>query len=135
MSISGVGIFIAFSAELPCARLDRQEAIMAANPVIHLVGSVRSERVPVVRSRLARSRPFMDLLKHLRAGRFARVFLKPAPKADTDPYLLLLLADQELSDGRKEQARHLIDAVYEHFDQKTKVQVSTLPQSNAYKAC
>jgi hypothetical protein len=108
---------------------------MAPNPVIHLVRTVPLKPFPLAPVRLAKNWPFMDLLKHLRRGRFARVFLRPVPMADTDPYLLLLLADQELSDGRKEQARHLVDAAYEHFDRKTKVQACTLHQSNEYKAC
>lgn len=37
---------------------------------------------------------------------------------NVDAYLLVLLADQELSDGRSEQAETLLDAAYAAFDQK-----------------
>jgi hypothetical protein len=35
---------------------------------------------------------------------------------ERDAYLLLLLADQELTAGRSEQARFLVDAAYDAFD-------------------
>ena len=36
-----------------------------------------------------------------------------------DAYLLVMLADQELNDGRAEQALELLDAAYAAFDQMT----------------
>jgi hypothetical protein len=39
----------------------------------------------------------------------------------TDAYLLVLLADQELTEGREEQARYLVEAAYEYFDQTAAV--------------
>jgi hypothetical protein len=108
---------------------------MAPNSVIHLVRTVPSVLVPQVPVRPAKNRPFMDLLKYLRRGRIGRVFLKPVPKADTNPYLLLLLADQELNDGREEQARYLIESAYEFFDRKARANVYPLHQSSDYKAC
>jgi hypothetical protein len=38
---------------------------------------------------------------------------------DSDPYLLVLLADQELTAGRDEQACCLLDAAYAAFDRQT----------------
>jgi hypothetical protein len=36
-----------------------------------------------------------------------------------DPFLFILLADQELVDGREQQARYLVEAAYEAFDRKS----------------
>jgi hypothetical protein len=40
-----------------------------------------------------------------------------AQPRDTDPYLFVLLADQELRDRRPEQAETLIEAAYAAYDQ------------------
>jgi hypothetical protein len=58
------------------------------------------------------------LMKRLGSGRFARAFFKTPATKKNDPYLLLLLADQELDEGREEQARYLVEAAYEAFDQQ-----------------
>lgn len=63
---------------------------------------------------------FVGLFENLGTGRFAREFLTQQPEVDADPYLLLLLADQELVEGRDEQARYLVEAAYDCFDQKAK---------------
>jgi hypothetical protein len=42
-----------------------------------------------------------------------------AAQPNSDGYLLVLLADQELAAGRQEQARSLLDAAYDAFDQAT----------------
>jgi hypothetical protein len=64
-----------------------------------------------------KNRPLKELMKRLAQGRLAR---DPAPpEVNPDPYLLLLLADQELVEGREDQARYLVEAAYESFDRKT----------------
>jgi hypothetical protein len=81
---------------------------MPPHPVIHLVHSVPS----------ARDGTFAGLMRRLGARRLARAMPGPAPETAADPYLLLMLADQELVDGREEQARYLVEAAYELYDQK-----------------
>lgn len=71
--------------------------------------------------------PVTGLLKRISSGQYARTLLKQQLEADTDPYLLLLLADQELVNGRDEQARYLVEAAYEVFDQKA--------EASSYKRC
>ncbi|HEY4043821.1 MAG TPA: hypothetical protein VGM32_18510 [Rhodopila sp.] len=39
------------------------------------------------------------------------------PSSDADPYLLVLLADQEIASHRLEQASSLIEAAYAAYDQ------------------
>lgn len=43
---------------------------------------------------------------------------KAPSKSDRDAYLLVLLADQELAAGREAEARSLLDAAYDAFDQR-----------------
>ncbi len=64
-----------------------------------------------------------NLAPHLRAGRSNRAGNEVKRDLDADPYLLLLLADQELLEGREEQARHLITTAYEVFDRKAKTNI------------
>ncbi|MEA2739021.1 MAG: hypothetical protein QOH05_2328 [Acetobacteraceae bacterium] len=64
--------------------------------------------------------PVTPLAKSLRSPMLLRARNKPFPSADTDPYLLVLLADQELAERREDQARCLIDAAYQMFDRATK---------------
>jgi hypothetical protein len=61
------------------------------------------------------------LMQHFGSGRFARALAKPPQITENDPYLLILLADQELGEGREEQARYLVEAAYQVFDQKSNV--------------
>jgi hypothetical protein len=58
------------------------------------------------------------LMKRRGPGRFDQSLATPPEKASTSPYLLLLLANQELAEGREDQARCLVEAAYELFDQK-----------------
>jgi hypothetical protein len=89
---------------------------------------IRNSGIRLVRPDPAiKDQPFVGFFKQLGSGRFARALVKPQPEADTDPYLLLLLADQELVEGRDEQARYLVEAAYESFDQKAQI--------NGYKSC
>jgi hypothetical protein len=53
------------------------------------------------------------------ATRFAHGFAKTGRKPDHDAYLLVLLADQELTAGRDAEARSLLDAAYAAFDRRT----------------
>jgi len=89
---------------------------MVPDPLIHLV-----HPAPAINDSA-----FTGLMKRQGARRFARTRPKQSPKMGIDPYLLLLLADQELIGGREEQARYLIEAAYEFFDDKTKTSVSRL---------
>jgi hypothetical protein len=66
------------------------------------------------------------LVKRLGSARFAQVFFKAPPTKKNDPYLLLLLAEQELDEGREEQARYLIEAAYEAFDRQKESRVYKL---------
>lgn len=86
---------------------------MVLKPVIRLVGA----------SHAPKKGPFTELMKRLGGNRLARRDTKAAQKAEADPYLLVLLADQELGDGRKEQARYLVDAAYDFFDRKAEGRV------------
>jgi hypothetical protein len=45
------------------------------------------------------------------------IHLPAAQPRDADPYLFVLLADQELEDQRPEQAYSLIEAAYAAYDQ------------------
>jgi hypothetical protein len=92
---------------------------MAPHPVFQLVRPAATTK----------DRPFSGLMKCLGARRFTRAPPGPAPQMDADPYFLLLLADQELIDGREEQAQYLIESVYEIFDQKSKTSARALYQS------
>jgi hypothetical protein len=58
------------------------------------------------------------LMKRLDSNRFAQRSLKPPSGKKIDPYNLVLLADQELGEGREEQARYLIEAAYGAYDQQ-----------------
>lgn len=60
------------------------------------------------------------LMQRLGSGRVAQGFLKTPPIRKSDPHILLLLADQELEEGREEQARYLIEVAYEFYDQYNK---------------
>jgi hypothetical protein len=66
------------------------------------------------------------LMKCLGSGRFAQAFFKAPSIKKNDPYLLLLLAEQELDEGREEQARYLVEAAYEAFDQQKESRVYRL---------
>jgi len=59
---------------------------------------------------------FILLTRAMRPKRPARDVAGPAVPPGIDPYVLALLATQELAEGRSEQARHLIETVYEMFD-------------------
>jgi hypothetical protein len=89
---------------------------MITQPVVQLFGPASA----------IKDRPFTGLMKRLGAGRFARPLTKPPPEVNADPHLLLLLADQELVEGREEQARYLVEAAYEFYDRKTRTNVCRL---------
>jgi hypothetical protein len=58
------------------------------------------------------------LMQRLTSAAFAQGVLKGLPIRKSDPYILLLLAEQELEDGREEQAIYLVEAAYEGYDQR-----------------
>jgi hypothetical protein len=89
---------------------------MVSNPVIRLVRTA-----PAIKDG-----PLAGLMKRLGRGRFASALAGYPLKVADDPYLLVLLADQELVDGREEQARYLIEAAYERFDHKRRAGVPRL---------
>jgi hypothetical protein len=95
---------------------DHSEIIVTPRPVIRLI---RSDQV-------SKDTPFTGLINRLGSARITRTLLMTAPKRSIDPYLLLLLADQELVEGREEQARYLVEAAYEVFDRKTDTGIHTL---------
>lgn len=64
--------------------------------------------------------------KRLSSLRFRRSLSKSPPAKASDPYLLILLADQELVEGREQQAKSLVEAAYEAFDQRTEARVYRL---------
>ena len=79
---------------------------MIAQPVIQLFG----------RRPMSKDKPFKDLMKRLVLGRSEPRIVAPAADVRKDPVLLLLLADQELVEGREEQATYLVEAAYDFFD-------------------
>ena len=97
---------------------------MVTRTVKNLVGAVSETLSHCAPETEVRS--ITGLIKCLGSGKFKRAFLKTPHKADTDPYLLVLLADQELDDGREEQARYLIEAAYEFFDKRTQARIYKL---------
>jgi hypothetical protein len=86
----------------------QMEAVSTAQPVLQLVST----------SPASKKTPFTGLMKNFRSAQIARSLLVTQQKPDIDAYLLLVLADQELTEGREEQARYLVEAAYEVFDRK-----------------
>jgi hypothetical protein len=74
----------------------------------------------------SKGKPLKAAIKHLGSGRIGHIPGKRPPRLTSDPYLLLLLADQELVAGREEQARYLVEAAYEHFDRNAGADVRRL---------
>jgi hypothetical protein len=58
------------------------------------------------------------LMQRFGSGRVAQGFLRGPPVRKSDPYLLLLLADQEFDQGREKQAGYLVEAAYKAYDQQ-----------------
>jgi hypothetical protein len=58
------------------------------------------------------------VFKRFGLTRFVRETAKVGGPADLDAYLLVLLADQELTAGRDDQAQTLLDAAYAGFDRQ-----------------
>jgi hypothetical protein len=90
---------------------DREEVGMRPQAVIPLNEPAAEAKYTVL----------TGLMKRLGSGRFARALFKAPPVTENDPYLLILLADQELDEGREEQARYLVEAAYEAFDQRSNI--------------
>jgi hypothetical protein len=57
------------------------------------------------------------LFRHWRASLAPFLGMVVTPVCDPDPYLFVLLADQEIAAQRPEQAKCLIDAAYAAYDQ------------------
>lgn len=58
---------------------------------------------------------------HLSLGRLTgRPAMRPAKNrfVEPDPYMMILLAGQEIQDGRLDQAESLIDAAFAAYDQR-----------------
>jgi hypothetical protein len=56
------------------------------------------------------------LMSRLGSGRFAPEVSETPAIRKHDPFMLVLLADQELAEGREEQASSLIEAAYDAYD-------------------
>lgn len=63
-----------------------------------------------------RPKAITELVSRIGRSRFRLAFSNAIKVKLNDPYLLILLADQELVDGREQQARYLVEAAYEAFD-------------------
>ena len=107
-------VFIPWQAEPLRKRPCSEEARMNRPSVVGLFDAVPETK----------NRRFKEMMKRLGQGRLARAFTPAPPDVYPDPYLLLLLADQELVEGREEQARYLVEAAYESFDRNTKASSS-----------
>ena len=84
---------------------------MIMQTVIHLFGpdsAIEEKHLP----RLMRRRD---------PSRLNQSLPTPPTEASTNPYLLLLVANQELAEGREDQAKCLVEAAYELFDRKAEV--------------
>jgi hypothetical protein len=68
------------------------------------------------RSRKPAAWAIPDIFKRYRLTRFSRDAANTGTHPDPDAYLLVLLADQELTAGRDEQAQSLLDAAYAAYD-------------------
>ncbi len=108
--------FILREADQPRIPPRPGEAVMVPRPLIRLVSPATE----------AKGTQFTGVMKRFGSGHIAQALLKTPPRTEIDPYLLLVLADQELIEGREEQARYLIEAAYEVFDQKAEASVSAL---------
>jgi hypothetical protein len=77
-----------------------------------------SQPIVPLRARAAEHDPSAFPLVLKRPGRtwFARFGAEPARQAD--PYLLVLVAEQEIRAGREQDARTLVDAAYAAFDRR-----------------
>jgi hypothetical protein len=64
------------------------------------------------------------LIRRLNSSLFVRSQAKAHPTIDNDPYALILLAKQEIVEGREEQAKCLVDAAYEAFDKMAKTTIA-----------
>jgi hypothetical protein len=78
------------------------------------------ESVIPLRARAAKHNPWSlpMVLKRLGRTRFGRSGAKAAAHVVEDAYMLVLVAEQEIVAGRKEQARSLLDAADAAFDRK-----------------
>jgi hypothetical protein len=66
----------------------------------------------------AKPREYITSINRTSPGCVVRTLFDPPKKPREDSYLFVLIADQELAEGREEQARFLIDAAYESFDRR-----------------
>jgi hypothetical protein len=93
-----------------------------------------SQAVVYLNGRSSATKPatLAGLLRRLGTSRLAQVLCKPPAVIEEDPYLLVLLADQALDEGREQQAACLVDAAYAAFDQWANV--TALRRVN-YESC
>ena len=63
------------------------------------------------------------VMKRRGSSQPVRNHAKVPSTADNNPFVLVLLADQEFSEGREEQAIFLLDAAYKAFDKKAKTAI------------
>jgi hypothetical protein len=89
-------------------------------------GAFAADLAPDSRTRKSASWALTDAFRRFGLTRFLRRTGKSGTQVDLDAYLLVLLADQELTAGRDEQAQALVDAAYAAFDGKAYDQPSHL---------
>lgn len=88
-----------------CESTDLPEAVPADSSGTVHVRRTASRNLPVV-------------FKRFGLMRFVRETAKVGTPVDLDAHLLVLLADQELTAGRDDQAQSLLEAAYAAFDQQ-----------------
>ncbi len=89
---------------------------MATENLVHLVDAAPGKQ----------PRALAKLIERVSHSPIRRALSKMLVTTPSDPYLLILLADQELMDGREQQAACLVEAAYEAFDRETGARVFPL---------
>jgi hypothetical protein len=112
-----MGNLVSFRHEVDPVPLDPVSKIWSSPPA----SNDRSEPLQAPPSQDTRGKKlaswtFPVVFRHL--ARFARGAARTARHADPDAYTLVLLADQELTAGRDDQAETLLDAAYAAFDRQ-----------------
>lgn len=100
-----------------CSALCQAERLDVAIKSEEFSAYSHAETNPNMRSKEEQSASAMEALKSFDLKQFTRSLFTDRVKSDPDPYLLLLLAQQDLGEGREEQAMCLVEAAFSAFDQ------------------